>query len=151
VRRYLKFAVAALALSNVVEAAETAAIGPDVTLRVRVESVTSTDLYPADPCIDAGECIPFHFWYRYRATVLERIAGTLSVRHVKFANLQHAHYVRTLTRDWMVRLTPCPPAVSEALKVTYCVIDHALSNDRSKRRALRAAAPNTSLERTRER
>ena len=150
VRPYLRFVVAVIAMSNVVEATENAAIAPDVTLRVRVESVISTYLYPADPCIDAGECIPMHFWYRYRATVLERIAGSWSVKHVQFANLQHAHYDRKLTRDWMVRLMSCPSAVAEALNVTYCVQDHALSGDRSKRRALRAAVPDTSLEPTRE-
>jgi hypothetical protein len=73
------------------------------------------------------------------------------VKHVEFANLQHAHYVRKLTRDWMVRLAPCPSAVSEALNVTYCVMDHAFSDDPSKRRVLRAATPNISHERARER
>ena len=118
--------IAALSLCTTIGVTKGTEIASDLTLRVRVQSVKATDLYPNDPCIDAGDCIPMHFWYKYRAKVLESVSGKWSEAHIQFANLQHAHYERKLTRDWMVRLSPCPPAVSSALKVSYCVVEGAL-------------------------
>jgi hypothetical protein len=117
--------IAALSLCTTIGVTKGAESTPDLTLRVRVQSVKFTDLYPDDPCIDAGDCIPWHFWYKYEAKVLENVSGNWSERRVQFANLQHALYDRKLTRDWMVRLSPCQPSVSSALKVTYCLVEGA--------------------------
>ena len=125
-RPALSVTIAALSMYANVATGQAAESPPDLTLRVRVQSVTSTDLYPDDPCVAAGDCIPMHFWYRYQARVLESVSGNWSGSRIRFANLQHAHYDRKLTRDWRVRLSPCPPAVSNALKVIYCVSDGAL-------------------------
>jgi hypothetical protein len=126
VNRCLLFVgIATLSLAATIGATEGAEPAADLTLRVRVQSVEPTDLYPHDPCIDAGDCIPMHFWYKYRATVLENVSGNWLEPRIQFANLQHARYDKKLTRDWMVRLSPCPPSVSSALKVTYCVAEGA--------------------------
>jgi hypothetical protein len=117
--------IAALSLCTTIGVTEGAEAASDLTLRVRVQSVKSTDLYPADPCIGSGDCIPMHFWYKYQAKVLKSVSGNWSEARIQFANLQHAHYERKLTRDWMVRLSRCPSSVSSALKVTYCVVEGA--------------------------
>lgn len=75
-----------------------------IVLRVKVTEVDYTDMHPG--CADDDECIPTYFWYRYRARVRDVVAGAWTEREVEFVHLQHAEYLRKLTKDCYVVLRP---------------------------------------------
>lgn len=75
-----------------------------IVLRVEVTEVKFTDLYPT--CADGDECVPFYFWYKYRARVKDVISGEWQASEVEFAHLQHAEFTRNVTRDCYVVLEP---------------------------------------------
>jgi hypothetical protein len=74
-----------------------------IALRVEVLEVEFTDLSPG---CGSDECIPFDFWYKYRAKVKEVISGDWNQPEVAFTNLQHAEFIDKVTRDCYVVLRP---------------------------------------------
>jgi hypothetical protein len=106
-----------------------------VLLRVRVTDVTATDYYPHENCPSGMECIPFDFWFKYRADVREVIRGSYNQPGVQFAILQHA-YFRRMPTDWFVLVVPCGQGVRAAVNVYYCVRDQAFASDRAGRQRL---------------
>ena len=108
-----------------------------VVLRVEVLSVDGTGWFP-----DCGEedCIPVHFWFKYRARVKEVIDGSWDGTKVEFTHLQHALYIRRVTKDCYVVLRPADTDLSEKIRVPY-VADRLLSrswkSDRADIKALR--------------
>jgi len=94
-----------------------------VILRVEVLSVEGTDWYP--DCAEVG-CIPFQFWFRYRARVKDVIEGSWNESEVEFTHLQHGQYISKVTRDCYVVLRPAGIDLSEKIRVPY-VADRILS------------------------
>jgi hypothetical protein len=109
-----------------------------IVLRVQVLSVEFTGWYAACPDED---CIPFHFWTKYRARVKDVISGEWSKSEVLFTHLQHAQYIDEVTKDCYVVILPADADLMEKVGVSY-VADRMLSRyfkeDRAAIRALRA-------------
>jgi hypothetical protein len=98
---------------------------PDaIVLRVSVLKVEFTDWHPA--CQDQENCIPMSFWHRYRAEVREVVSGSWSGAEVEFSHLQHAEYIRRVTRDCYVVLRPASTGLQSRLGVEF-VADKILS------------------------
>lgn len=86
-----------------------------IVLRVSVRKAESTGRFP-----ECGEgCIPWSSWYRYHAEVREVLGGDFDERTVEFVFLQHAEFVRAVTRDCYVVLTPADPGIATELGVGY--------------------------------
>ena len=94
-----------------------------VVLRVEVLSVEGTDWYPE--CAEK-DCIPFHFWFKYRARVKDVIEGSWNESEVQFTHLQHGQYISKVTRDCYIVLRPAGTDLSEKIRVPY-VADRILS------------------------
>src|SRR5436189_4052826 len=94
-----------------------------VILRVEVLSVEGTDWHPE--CVEEG-CIPFHFWFKYRARVKDVIDGSWRETEVEFTHLQHGQYIRAVTKDCYVVLRPAGTDLREKIRVPY-VADRLLS------------------------
>ena len=88
-----------------------------IVLRVEVLSQEFTDWSPN--CIGKENCIPVHFWFKYRARVKEVISGTYADPIVEFTYLQHANYIPEVTNDCYVILKPAEYALSSKLGVPY--------------------------------
>src|SRR5690606_18443815 len=73
-----------------------------VVLRVEVVDVRFTDLHPG--CGEAENCIPFYFWWTYRAQVKEVVSGVWAEQEVEFMRLQHGEYIPAVTKDCYVIL-----------------------------------------------
>jgi len=131
------FASSASAQSKSEPAAYEAPLG-SIVLRIEVLEVEFTDFYPG--CGDDHNCVPFDFWYRYRARVREVISGEWKNREVQFTNLQHSEYIKRITRDCYVVLEPAPRELQSAVGVPF-VADNLLfpklKPDQSAIRALR--------------
>jgi hypothetical protein len=108
-----------------------------VVLRIEVISAEFTDMYSG--CDERFNCIPTHYWYKYRARVKEVIAGEWAQHDVEFIHLQHAAYIDEVTRDCYVVLRPT--SVEIQAKGKSLVADKLLSNfwkpDRAAIKALR--------------
>ena len=94
-----------------------------VILRVEVLGVKGTDWYPE---CEEEDCIPFQFWFKYRARVKEVIDGAWSGSEVEFTHLQHGEYVRDVTKDCYVVLRPAGTDLREKIRVPY-IADRILS------------------------
>jgi len=94
------------------------------TLKVTVKSIKFTDLYPSDPCITSGDCIPWGHWYRYKAKVTGVIQGEYSHKDISFVVLQ-SHYVAVKgTKNWYIRLGALTnPETRAKLETDYFVIE----------------------------
>jgi len=112
-----------------------------IVLRVEVLDVQFTDLYPG--CGEVQDCVPFHFWWRYRARVKEVISGAWTQPEVTFTNLQHAGYIDRVTKDCYVVLVPAGDEIRSKVGVPL-VADRLLSRffvgDRALIKALRDGA-----------
>ncbi len=95
-----------------------------IVLRVEVLEVEFTDLFPG--CGDIPDCVPFHFWYKYRARVKDVVVGKWAEPEVEFTHLQHAEYIRQVTRDCYVVLHPAAPEIQSKVGVPL-VADRLLS------------------------
>jgi hypothetical protein len=95
-----------------------------IVLRVEVLDVEFTDLFPG--CGTVPDCMPFHFWFRYRARVKEVVVGEWASPEVKFTYLQHAEYIRSVTKDCYVVLYPASPEIRSEVGVGL-VADRLLS------------------------
>jgi hypothetical protein len=112
-----------------------------IVLRVEVIDVQFTDLYPN--CDEGENCMPFYFWWKYRARIKEVISGTWSQPMVEFTHLQHAEYIRKVTKDCYVVLRPAGEELRSKVGVPF-VADRLLSRffngHRSAIKALRNGA-----------
>ena len=107
-------------------------------LRVEVLEVEFTDLHPG--CGEVKDCIPFDFWYRYRARVKEVISGDWRKSEIEFTHLQHAEYISKLTRDCYVVLEPAGDELRSKVGVpfvAYELLFRSLERDRAAIKALR--------------
>ncbi len=88
-----------------------------VILRVEVEN---TPFYPKSDheCPADLRCIQTVFWARYRARVIEVVAGTWSGPDVEFLHLEHSQYAEELLRDCRVVLRPRGAKLREASRST---------------------------------
>lgn len=78
-----------------------------IVLRVQVVDVEFTDLSAGCGKVKGGmDCIPFYFWYRYKAKVKEALIGDWAKPTVEFTYLQHAQFIDDVTRDCFVVLRP---------------------------------------------
>lgn len=93
-------------------------------MRVEVVEVEFTDLYLG--CGDEKDCIPFDFWYKYRARVKEVLSGDWQQSEVKFTHLQHAEYIDKVTRDLYIVLEPASEEMQAKIGVPF-VADRLLS------------------------
>jgi hypothetical protein len=124
---------------------DTAAYSPptgSIVLRVEVTSVEFTDWSPN--CFGkSANCVPVHFWYKYRARVKRVVLGSWTESQVAFTHLQHAEYIPEVTRDCYIVLTPSSPDISSKIGVSF-VADRILSRfwkeDRAAIEALRDGA-----------
>ncbi len=100
-----------------------ATIGEEETiLRVSAKNGKFTSYYPDDKCIEELECIPYSYWYRYKARVKEVVKGTYNQKHVTFVLLQHTNYS---SENWYVRLGKFTNEKTiEQLETGYFIIDH---------------------------
>ncbi len=78
-----------------------------LVLRVEVEKVDGTSFYPKPDheCPPNLQCIQMYFWAKYRARVIEVIAGSWPRQDVEFLHLEHAQYVDDFLRDCCVVLS----------------------------------------------
>lgn len=109
-----------------------------VVLRVEVLEVEFTDLYPE--CDEVKDCIPFDFWYKYRARVREVISGDWRQAEIDFTHLQHAEYIKKLTRDCYVVLEPAGDELRSKVGVSFVadkLLFRSLERDRTAIKALR--------------
>ncbi|MEH6417074.1 hypothetical protein V7787_24580 [Pseudomonas sp. CGJS7] len=112
-----------------------------IVLRVQVLETEFTDLYPG--CAEPNECVPFHFWYKYRARVKEVVSGEWTKPEVEFARLQHAEFVDRIKRDCYVVLRPAGPNLGSLLHVPFeadRLVSRLMDGGPTEIRALRAAA-----------
>lgn len=93
-----------------------------IVLRVKVLEVEYTDFYP-----DCGpDCVPFSFWYKYRASVSKVISGDWTQPEVEFTYLQHAEFIDEVTDDCYVVLRPAGRNLQSKIGVPF-VADKLLS------------------------
>ena len=92
-----------------------------MVLRVEVERVESTPYYPKPDheCTAELRCIQMYFWAKYRARVIEVVAGPWSRSDVEFLHLEHAQYVEELLRDCYVVLRPSGAKLRESLPLDW--------------------------------
>ena len=69
---------------------------------VKVKDVEYTGEYPYE--CDPDTCIPFYFWFAYKAKVLEIVAGNYDKPEINFLNLQHTYFIDEVTQKWYVLL-----------------------------------------------
>jgi hypothetical protein len=91
-------------------------------LIVKVESAEFTGLYPYD--CPKEECIPFHFWFKYEAEVLDVVEGEFSASEISFAALHHTYYIEEVTDEWYILIEKFNEEDSLELGVQYRVIEH---------------------------
>lgn len=93
-----------------------------IVLRVKVLDVEYTDFYP-----DCGpDCVPFSFFYKYRASVKKVVSGNWSQPEVGFTYLQHAEFIGEVTDDCYVVLRPAGQNLRSKIGVPF-VADKLLS------------------------
>lgn len=91
-----------------------------IVLRVQVVDVEFTDLFPGCGEVKEGmDCIPFYFWYRYKAKVKETLIGDWAKPAVEFTYLQHAQFIDDVTRDCYVVLRPAKGDVLAKVGVPF--------------------------------
>ena len=101
-------------------------------LRIEVLDVQFTDFYPG--CGESESCLPFYFWWKYRARVKEVLAGTWSQANVEFAHLQHAQYISKVTKDCYVVMQPAAEDIERKVGVPFVAIrllSRSFSGDKS--------------------
>jgi hypothetical protein len=108
-----------------------------IVLRVKVLKVEYTDVYP-----DCGpDCVPFSFWYKYRASVSKVISGDWAQPEIEFTYLQHAEFIGEVTGDCYVVLRPAGQNLQSRIGVPF-VADKLLSrffkSDRAMIKALQS-------------
>ena len=112
-----------------------------IVLRVEVVDVRFTDLHSG--CGEVKSCIPFYFWWTYRAQVKEVVSGVWAEPEVEFMHLQHGKYIPAVTKDCYVVLRPAGEELQESVGLAL-VADKLLSRffkaDRPLIKALRAGA-----------
>ena len=118
------------------------AVPPDaIVLRVEVVAVRYTDLHPG--CGEVENCVPFYFWWTYRAQVKEVVSGAWAEPEVEFMRLQHGEYIPAVTKDCYVVLRPASYELQQAVGVAL-VADELFSRffkaDRPLIKSLRAGA-----------
>lgn len=100
--------------------------------------VEFTEFYP--DCGQVDDCVPFHFWWRYRGRVKEVVSGSWEQSEIEFAHLQHAQYINKVTKDCYVVLVPAGDEIRSKVGVPF-VADRILSrffeHDRATIQALR--------------
>ena len=114
-----------------------------IVLRIEVLDVQFTNMYPDPGCAETEMCVPFSFWWKYRARIKEVVSGAWSQPVVEFTHIQHGQYISMVTRDCFVILRPAEEEIRTKLGVPF-VADRLLSRffdgDRSAIKALRNGA-----------
>ncbi|MEM7346682.1 MAG: hypothetical protein AAF485_20760 [Chloroflexota bacterium] len=96
---------------------------PNQTLLVvKVKSSEYTGLYPYDCPED--KCIPFYFWFVYKADVLDVVNGDFEEKSLTFAALHHTYYAEKVTDNWYVLIEKFDEKPMTELGVQYRVIKH---------------------------
>ena len=87
-------------------------------LRVSAISVKTTDI--------CSNCSPDNahksYWTVYRARVRETLQGAPRKKEVTFAYAQHAQYIRSVLKDFVVVLQPAPDWLREKTAADYVVV-----------------------------
>ncbi|QYJ96655.1 hypothetical protein K0J45_14095 [Shewanella alkalitolerans] len=91
-------------------------------LVVRVESTEYTGNSPYECPEDV--CIPFYFWYKYEAEVLDVVKGNFNTQKLSFAVLHHANYVKEVTDEWYILIEKFDKKSIDELGVQYRVVQH---------------------------
>ena len=90
----------------------------NLVLRVSATSVKTTDI--------CSNCSPNNvhesYWTVYRAKVRETLRGAPRKKEVTFAYAQHAQYIRSVLKDFVVVLQPAPNWLREKTAVDYVVV-----------------------------
>lgn len=88
-----------------------------IVLRVEVVEVEFTD-WPLSCIAISEDCIPFYYWYRYRARVKDVVSGAWVGAEVEFTHAQHAEYIPAVTKDCYVVLLPAEDELSAKIGVS---------------------------------
>lgn len=89
----------------------------NLILRVRAISVKVTDF--------CSNCTPTNahesYWTVYRAKVTDTLQGEPGKKRVTFAYAQHAQYIKSVLKDFVVVLQPAPEWLREKTNADYVV------------------------------
>ena len=121
-RRFIALLAASPALVfQFADAADDDAPPTRLVLRVAVEKIESTSFHPAPEheCPAGVQCVQMVFWSKYRARVIEVVAGDWPRAEIEFLRLEHAPYVEDILRDCYVVLRPSGAKLRERLPLDW--------------------------------
>lgn len=98
----------------------------DLLLVVKVKNTVWTGLYQkSKECEKDNNCIPWRHWYVYEAEILDILNGQFTRKHIKFALLSHADYLKEIKQEWYVQLGPFENIeTSNKLDALYYIENH---------------------------